>query len=292
MKRIVAFVFVAFAMTSVVSAQQDRFSSEQACVNAVEAGTAVWYQPSFFDHRNRPPARPVATTRALEERGCVEMWIVGGWAWIPQPGVSQVGENAPQFDFDTDGQPIRRSDCGNRVRKIVYVPEEKSELSPSPPPSPPSPSALEQEQNVTVNVTIQAPEPSMSTGSCIILGPQTVEGAEPAVYTVEVHPPGTTVPRVGWWYIDGRLAGNGDRFATNGARLSRDRKRSGNIAIEWRGGELACRADVFWEKPSSKKKWVILGVVGGIAGGGAVYVTRNGKKKPRLPAAGSGDPAP
>jgi hypothetical protein len=113
-------IIVGFAAPA--SAQQDRFKSEAECVAAVEAGTAVWYQPSFFDHRNRPPARLVDVSRPLEERACVEMWIVGGWHYVPQAGVPQAGDDAPWFHFDAEGKPIRRSDCGNRVRNITYVP--------------------------------------------------------------------------------------------------------------------------------------------------------------------------
>lgn len=142
--RIVAALFAAISLVvsvgSVASAQQqDRFSTEAACVVAVKGGTAVWYQPSFFDHRNRPPTRPVAITRPLEERGCAEMWIVGGWHFVPQPGVPQAGGKAPKFDFDAAGQPIRRSDCGNRVRRIIYVPVPPPPPAPKPKPTPPPP---------------------------------------------------------------------------------------------------------------------------------------------------------
>ncbi len=129
---VVVLFFVVLGATPAFGQQGvDRFLTADACVSAVEAGTAVWYQPSFFDHRLRAPSRPVAITRPLEERACVDMWIVGGWGWIPQPGVPQMGRGAPRFDFDAEGKPIRRSDCGNRVRAIRYVP------TPSPPPSPP-----------------------------------------------------------------------------------------------------------------------------------------------------------
>jgi hypothetical protein len=139
---------------------QDRFGSERECVAAVEEGTAVWYRPSFFDHRNRPPVRPVAVTRPLEERACVEMWVVGGWAWVPQPGIPQgrdEGVETPRFDFDAMGKPIRRKDCGNAVRSIVYVPR------PSPPAveSEPEPAPRPMVRRVPRVVVIPRPAPPL-----------------------------------------------------------------------------------------------------------------------------------
>jgi hypothetical protein len=157
---------VAIFAGAVASAQShDRFTTEGACTTEVKEGTAVWYQPSFFDHRNRAPARPVSVTRQLEQRACAEMWIVGGWAWVPQPGTPQLAEKAPKFDFDVNGVIIRRSDCGNSIRRIVYVPV------PPPPAVVPSPKPT----------PTPAPEPEYG---CVVLQKETANHVGDPVTTV------------------------------------------------------------------------------------------------------------
>lgn len=148
LKQLFSFFLIAFFVASAAQAQSDRFGGDAACVAAVKEGDVRWYEPTFFDHRFRRPPRHIAISRALEQRACVEMWTVDGWKWVPQPGVPQKGSQAPLFDFDSDGEPIRRSDCGNAVRKIIYVPvpapppppPPKPEPSAPPPPPPPDPS--------------------------------------------------------------------------------------------------------------------------------------------------------
>lgn len=283
---------VAFLATPVASAQQgvDRFDDEAACVAAVKAGVAVWYQPSFFDHRFREPSRPVAVSRPLEERACVKMWIVERRAWVPQPGVPQVGSEAPQFDFDAEGKPIRRTDCGNAVRGIVYVPVP---APPSPVAAPPPPSARRPEPALPAREPEPTPEPAPPPAAqkcfvCSISGPEKVKGDEPATFVVKVtEKGGAPVGEVtGSW-----MFGLGTRGAsttnptlrTSGAHLSRRTGGdTGLVTLLYQGmvdGEpVDCLMQVLWQKPFScgpigAKCWgppVAIGI------GIAIWKTRGG----------------
>lgn len=108
-----------------------RFATMAACVSAVESGEFSNYTPSFLN-RHREPAVG-EEIRALEERACVEMDIVGGKGFVPQAA----GE---KFIFSGSSVMVRY-DCGNKVYSLEYVPVPPPPPPPAPEPPPPPPPA-------------------------------------------------------------------------------------------------------------------------------------------------------
>lgn len=293
---VIVALFFAFAGT-VASAQQgvDRFKFESDCIAAIKEGRAKWYQPSFFDHRNRLPSLPVAITRPLEERACADMWIVGGWHFVPQAGVPQLGEEAPKFDFDAEGRPIRRSDCGNRIRKIVYVP-----VPPSPPPPAPLIDTPPQPQLGCIEVVKETVSPdnvfirpvaqftfrldggevrlSDSAGRArfegVALGTHTVEENVPNMWNlVQVTPEGGQV-----------TVSAGEPCATV---LFKNRQVL-PPARQQISFSPTPRPEPRVEKSSKRWPWVVAAIAGGVVAGG-VLATRGGGGHP-LPASVVGKP--
>lgn len=103
-----------------------RFASMADCKMAVRSGEFVNYIPSFLDRHREPMSGE--GVRPLEERACVEMDIVGGRGFVPQPA----GEKFIFFGAN----PVARYDCGNRIHSIEYVPVPASAPPPSPAPAP------------------------------------------------------------------------------------------------------------------------------------------------------------
>lgn len=90
-------------------AKDDRFTTSEACLSALKAGTARFYHPTYFK-----PVRLGSGERTLEleHDACVRMQIVGAVAWVPQA-------RGTKLDFNGT-TPVRRTDCGNKVYAVVY----------------------------------------------------------------------------------------------------------------------------------------------------------------------------
>ena len=89
---------------------QKYFPSGEACVQALQTGSAQFYVPSF-----RNLYKPVSTGEAkvaLEGNACVIMMTVKGFAWVAQrEGDVMVIKN---------GVIVRRYDCGNPITAVLY----------------------------------------------------------------------------------------------------------------------------------------------------------------------------
>lgn len=110
-------------------AKPDRFDSAEACLAALESGNFRYYVPSFL----KPvPLRSGEVKRPLEHDACVNLWIVGRRAWVPQAA-------GTMYDF-SGPTAIRRSDCGNKTFDVRYphVPEAAYVPPPVTAPVPPS----------------------------------------------------------------------------------------------------------------------------------------------------------
>jgi|GEM_PF-4417992 len=144
LKKMLLLVISAAGMTAFGQSEpsKTRFVSMADCKSAVESGEFTNYSPSFMN-RHREPAQG-EEIRPLEERACVEMDIVGGRAFVPQPA----GE---KFVF-TGNQPVVRYDCGNGVYSIEYIPI-------PPPPSPPAPAPVPPAPPAEPEVTLPPAEP-------------------------------------------------------------------------------------------------------------------------------------
>lgn len=159
------------ASLSVVAFSQDPphiYTTYEACEAALKAGRG-YYEPSFFGDRNKAPSRPVAVTRGLEADACVHLKVAGGGAmrWVPQKA-------GTIYDFDNEGKPIRRKDCGNDAEEIRYPP-----AAPAQPAAPATPSVCPTQAGATQGGPF-AVDPTLATfwrqGEWLYAAPRNEDG--------------------------------------------------------------------------------------------------------------------
>jgi len=113
-----------------------------ACEAAIRSGDFRDYQPSFTSNHREP--KEGEDIRPLEERACVDLHIVGGRGFVPQP-------KGVQYIF-AGSQIAARYDCGNDARDIRYVP---FEIAAAPPPAEPPPPVEEVHMPVFTPVRLE-----------------------------------------------------------------------------------------------------------------------------------------
>ena len=127
-------VFLTIGVGSAMAAPQDtkrpdRFKTMRECADAVESGNFTYYVPSFLTgHKALATGEELVP---LEEKACVNLHIVGGNSFVPQPRGTQYVRK--------DGKITRRWDCGNDADQIFYVPDRvETGITAKQPPPPPS----------------------------------------------------------------------------------------------------------------------------------------------------------
>lgn len=103
MKKII-FIFVIFSSFALGQGIK-KFDSLDQLKEAVEIGTASFYEPQYFSgHKNLAPGEELVS---FPHPTGVKMQVVGGVFWVLQrPGTKFIGR---------DKKIIRRWDCGNRI---------------------------------------------------------------------------------------------------------------------------------------------------------------------------------
>ncbi len=131
MYKVILLVVVSLvSVTGAFGQKQGLFPSQSACEAAINSGTAAYYIPSgSYRHQSFSFNSRTEDIRKLEIDACADMVTAGGgYHWVAQ----QAGE---QMVFAKGTLNIlRRLDCGNPIRGIVYKQEQKVvEDKPAPP---------------------------------------------------------------------------------------------------------------------------------------------------------------
>ncbi len=205
---IVCLLVVFAASTTVVSAQKRMYfgsgdTGGNACVTALQNGTASFYRPTYFGlHRKLRAGEEI---RGLEADACVYMLTVKGNQWVAQ-------KEGEKFIFK--GQEIvAREDCGNPAPDIRYPKTAVAEnvppqTTPSPTPTPtPAPKCPE------------GTEASETPGICIEKVPGPTEYINPCPTNVSWENETSFKARVAgqWWQ---KLGSFGASMAISKARGS------------------------------------------------------------------------
>lgn len=152
---VVVFVglFILSALVGDAQTKQTYFSSGPQCIDALNAGTANFYRPTYFNLHKATASNEEA--RGLESDACAHMLTVKGKQWVAQ----KEGEKMVFRGLVI----VRREDCGNPIDEILYPKSKPVTVAEFKCPEGTYPSETpgvciqEKEKIVTNTVTVQVP---------------------------------------------------------------------------------------------------------------------------------------
>lgn len=115
MKKFVLFALAMLALSAPASAQKPTFFSGVQCQQALAAGNFSYYQPRFFNNRDKNPVDgKLKVALPLEANACVHAFTTAGWQWVVLPaGTKLRWEGKRLYAMDA---------CGNAADDIAYAP--------------------------------------------------------------------------------------------------------------------------------------------------------------------------